>query len=104
MLEHLDLAALADRRLEALSGGERLLQGVPARALAQQAPVLLLDEPTTGLDVGHQQQVLELVDTLRDDLDLAVVSALRQPWPASSPTSWSCSTPAGSRPWPAGRS
>ena len=38
--------------------------------------MLLLDEPTTGLDVGHQRQVLELVDTLRDDLDLTVVSAL----------------------------
>jgi iron complex transport system ATP-binding protein len=75
VLEHLDLAALADRRLEALSGGERQ-RAVLARALAQQAPVLLLDEPTTGLDVGHQQQVLELVDTLRDDLDLTVVSAM----------------------------
>jgi iron complex transport system ATP-binding protein len=75
VLEHLDLAALTARRLDALSGGERQ-RAVLARALAQQAPVLLLDEPTTGLDVGHQQQVLELVDTLRDDLDLTVVSAL----------------------------
>ncbi|HSK37495.1 MAG TPA: ABC transporter ATP-binding protein [Actinomycetota bacterium] len=75
VLDHLDLAGLAARRLDALSGGERQ-RAVLARALAQQAPVLLLDEPTTGLDVGHQQQVLELVDTLRDDLDLTVVSAL----------------------------
>ena len=62
VLDHLDLAAFADRRLDSLSGGERQ-RAVLARALAQQAPVLLLDEPTTGLDVGHQQQVLELVDT-----------------------------------------
>jgi iron complex transport system ATP-binding protein len=75
VLDHLDLTALATRRLDALSGGERQ-RAVLARALAQQAPVLLLDEPTTGLDVGHQQQVLELVDTLRDDLDLTVVSAM----------------------------
>jgi iron complex transport system ATP-binding protein len=75
VLDHLDLAGLAGRRLDALSGGERQ-RAVLARALAQQAPVLLLDEPTTGLDVGHQQQVLELVDTLRDDLDLTVVSAM----------------------------
>jgi iron complex transport system ATP-binding protein len=75
VLDHLDLAALAARRLDSLSGGERQ-RAVLARALAQQAPVLLLDEPTTGLDVGHQQQVLELVDTLRDDLELTVVSAM----------------------------
>jgi iron complex transport system ATP-binding protein len=75
VLDQLDLAGLAGRRLDALSGGERQ-RAVLARALAQQAPVLLLDEPTTGLDVGHQQQVLELVDTLRDDLELTVVSAM----------------------------
>jgi iron complex transport system ATP-binding protein len=74
VLDHLDLAGFAARRLDSLSGGERQ-RAVLARALAQQAPVLLLDEPTTGLDVGHQQQVLELVDTLRD-LELTVVSAM----------------------------
>jgi iron complex transport system ATP-binding protein len=75
VLDQLDLAVFAARRLDSLSGGERQ-RAVLARALAQQAPVLLLDEPTTGLDVGHQQQVLELVDTLRADLDLTVVSAM----------------------------
>jgi iron complex transport system ATP-binding protein len=75
VLDHLDLAGFAGRRLDSLSGGERQ-RAVLARALAQQAPVLLLDEPTTGLDVGHQQQVLELVDTLHDDLELTVVSAM----------------------------
>jgi iron complex transport system ATP-binding protein len=75
VLDHLELTGLAARRLDSLSGGERQ-RAVLARALAQQAPVLLLDEPTSGLDVGHQQQVLELVDTLRDDLDLTVVSAM----------------------------
>ena len=75
VLDQLDLATLAGRRLDSLSGGERQ-RAVLARALAQQAPVLLLDEPTTGLDVGHQQQLLELVDTLRDDLDLTVISAM----------------------------
>jgi cob(I)alamin adenosyltransferase len=53
VLDHLDLGAFADRRLDSLSGGERQ-RAVLARALAQQAPVLLLDEPTTGLDVGHR--------------------------------------------------
>jgi iron complex transport system ATP-binding protein len=49
---------------------------VIARALAQSAPVLLLDEPTTALDVGHQQQVLELVDELRRADGLTVVAAM----------------------------
>jgi iron complex transport system ATP-binding protein len=75
VLDQLDLGAFAGRGLDSLSGGERQ-RAVLARALAQQAPVLLLDEPTTGLDVGHQQQLLELVDTLRRDLDLTVVSAM----------------------------
>ena len=46
-----------------------------ARALAQEAPVLLLDEPTTALDLGRQQLVLELVDSLRGD-GLTVVSTM----------------------------
>jgi iron complex transport system ATP-binding protein len=75
VLDQLDLTGLAARRLDSLSGGERQ-RAVLARALAQQAPVLLLDEPTTGLDVGHQQHLLELVDGLRHDLELTVVSAM----------------------------
>ncbi len=47
-----------------------------ARALAQEAPILLLDEPTTGLDLGHEQQALELVDRLRRDAGLTVISAV----------------------------
>ncbi len=58
-----------------MSGGERQ-RAVLARALAQDAAVLVLDEPTTGLDLGHQQQVLELVDTLRRTRGLAVLSAI----------------------------
>ncbi|MDE3189859.1 MAG: ABC transporter ATP-binding protein [Acidobacteriota bacterium] len=65
-LERLDLLPLAQRGLGSLSGGE-LQRAVLARALAQEAPVLLLDEPTTSLDLGRQQQALDLVDALRGD-------------------------------------
>ncbi|MEW1845098.1 ABC transporter ATP-binding protein [Nonomuraea angiospora] len=75
VLERLDLTALAMRRAGELSGGERQ-RVVLARALAQEAPVLLLDEPTTALDLGHQQQVLELVDRLRRADGLTVVTTL----------------------------
>ncbi|MBV8386601.1 MAG: ABC transporter ATP-binding protein, partial [Acidimicrobiia bacterium] len=75
VLEQLDLTALADRRMETLSGGE-LQRVMLARALAQDAPVLLLDEPTTALDVGHQQEVLELVDELRMSRGLTVLSTM----------------------------
>ncbi|WP_043632053.1 ABC transporter ATP-binding protein [Nonomuraea candida] len=75
VLDRLDLTALAGRRVGELSGGERQ-RVVLARALAQEAPVLLLDEPTTALDLGHQQQVLELVDRLRRTDGLTVLTTL----------------------------
>ncbi|MFI7613368.1 ABC transporter ATP-binding protein [Nonomuraea terrae] len=75
VLDRLDLGELAMRRVGELSGGERQ-RVVLARALAQEAPVLLLDEPTTALDLGHQQQVLELVDRLRRADGLTVVTTL----------------------------
>lgn len=75
VLRRLDLTAFADRTLGHLSGGERQ-RIVIARALAQEAPVLLLDEPTSALDIGHQQQALELVDQLRREHGLTVVSAM----------------------------
>jgi iron complex transport system ATP-binding protein len=77
VLERLDLAAFADRPLETLSGGERQ-RAFLARALAQEAPLLLLDEPTAALDIGHQQDVLELVDGLRRDRDLTVLATMHE--------------------------
>ncbi len=74
-LTQLDLTDFAHRPLDTLSGGERQ-RVVIARSLAQAAPILLLDEPTTALDVGHQQEVLELVDELRVTNDLTVVSTM----------------------------
>ena len=75
VLQRLDLHEFASRRLGTLSGGERQ-RLVIARAVAQEAPILLLDEPTSALDIGHQQQALELVDRLRREQGLTVVSAM----------------------------
>jgi iron complex transport system ATP-binding protein len=75
LLERLELAALGQRRISTLSGGERQ-RVVLARALAQDAPVLLLDEPTSALDLGKRVDALQLVDELRRERGLAVVSAM----------------------------
>jgi iron complex transport system ATP-binding protein len=74
-LIRLDLLGFARRRLGSLSGGERQRVTL-ARALVQDASILLLDEPTTALDVGRQQQVMEIVDELRADGSLTVLSAM----------------------------
>jgi iron complex transport system ATP-binding protein len=74
-IARLALRPFAERTLGSLSGGE-LQRAVLARALAQEAPILLLDEPTSALDLGRQQQALELVDALRRDDELTVIAAM----------------------------
>jgi len=71
----LELEPFEQRPLASLSGGERQ-RAVLARALAQEAEVLLLDEPTSALDIGRQQQALELIDTLRREDGLTVLAAM----------------------------
>ena len=75
LLDRMDLAPMAGRALGTLSGGE-LQRAVLARALAQQAPVLLLDEPTSALDLGRRVAALELVDELRRERSLTVLSVV----------------------------
>jgi iron complex transport system ATP-binding protein len=74
-LSRLDLGSFAERRLGTLSGGERQ-RAVVARALAQEPSVILLDEPTAALDIGHQQQAFDLLDRLRAESGLTLVAAM----------------------------
>ncbi len=74
-LAALDLEPFAERAVDTLSGGERQ-RVVIARALAQRAGLLLLDEPTTALDIAHQQQVLDLIDKLRRARGLTIVATM----------------------------
>jgi iron complex transport system ATP-binding protein len=65
-LARLDILPLQKRLYHQLSGGERQLV-LLARALAQQAQLLVMDEPCTGLDLGHQVQVLQAMRSLAAD-------------------------------------
>ena len=66
---------LRDAEVGSLSGGQKQLAWI-AMALAQETDVLLLDEPTTFLDLHHQLEVMEIVETLRDEGDTTVVLVL----------------------------
>jgi iron complex transport system ATP-binding protein len=74
-LDAASLSALRHRMVAKLSGGERQRAWI-AMALAQESPILFLDEPTTFLDIRHQLQVMELVGRMNRDMGRTIVMVL----------------------------
>jgi iron complex transport system ATP-binding protein len=74
-LDWTGMAELAERRLDTLSGGQRQRAWI-SMALAQGTEVLLLDEPTTFLDLAHQVDVLDLIERLHTERGRTIVMVL----------------------------
>ena len=74
-LDRAKVGDIADRDVGELSGGQRQRVWI-AMALAQETPILLLDEPTTYLDIAHQIDILELVRDLNQTMGLTVIAVL----------------------------
>jgi len=72
LMERVGIAHYANKRADALSGGERQRVGV-VRALMQQPEILLADEPTASLDPVSSRQIMELLQTLAQELSLPVL-------------------------------
>lgn len=72
-MEMTDILPLMNRNMNALSGGERH-RVIIARALAQQPQIMLLDEPTAFLDIGHQIDFFDLIKTLNKNQALTVIA------------------------------
>lgn len=73
VLERLKMISLAEREVTRMSGGEKRMVLI-ARALVQEPSVLLLDEPTSHLDLGNKSSILGLIDGLRDTGDTVIFS------------------------------
>ncbi len=69
------MTALRDRPIDSLSGGQRQ-RGWIAMAIAQETPLLLLDEPTTYFDVAHQMEIIELIRRLNREESRTIVMVL----------------------------
>ncbi|MGG0717093.1 ABC transporter ATP-binding protein [Robertmurraya massiliosenegalensis] len=74
-LEVTNLVSLQNRSLQTLSGGERQRAWI-AMAIAQTPNTLLLDEPTSYLDISHQLEVMELLKELNKDLGITIIMVL----------------------------
>ena len=112
-MEAVGVQHLADRPMDELSGGQRR-RAVLAQALAQDAPVLLLDEPTTHLDIRHVVELHQVIRRLAAERGVAVVAVLHDltlaaalsdrssRWPAA--RWWRTGSPGGHRDRCSGRS